>query len=66
MVMIDAGGLEGERARLIKFLKSKLGGVESSGDLLRLGCGSKEARLEEVLPPKVDLRSIKSSPPRAF
>ncbi|MEM2882196.1 MAG: hypothetical protein QXU06_03170 [Candidatus Bathyarchaeia archaeon] len=45
MVMIDAGDLKGERARLIEFLKSKLGGVELSGDLLRLGCGSKEARL---------------------
>lgn len=43
--MIDIGELKGERSRLIEFLGSKLGGVESSGDILRLSCGSKEARL---------------------
>lgn len=45
MVDIDIGELKGERSHLMEFLKSKLGGVESSGDILRLNCGSKEARL---------------------
>jgi hypothetical protein len=45
LVEIDIGDLKGERARLIEFLRSKVGDVGSSGDLLNLNCGSKEARL---------------------
>jgi len=45
LVVIDIGDLKGERSRLIEFLKSKLGEVNASGNVLNLGCGSKEARL---------------------